>query len=128
MKLGYTLIYVDDVEKTMKFYKDAFSLEMGFIHPSKDYGEMITGETKLGFVDHKTARSHGFQYTPISGDKNPPGVELGFISADVEKSYQQAINHGATSVSRPDKKSWGQVVAYLKDINGFLIEICSEIT
>ncbi len=41
---GYTLIYVDDVVKTMNFYEKAFGLEAGFLHESKDYGEMKTGE------------------------------------------------------------------------------------
>ncbi len=127
MKLGYTLFYVDDVEKTMIFYKDAFSLEIGFLHPSKDYGEMVTGDTKLGFVDHKTAKSHGFKYNPVDSDQNPPGVEIGFISENVQKSYQQAIKNGAYSLSKPTRKSWGQDVAYIKDINGFIIEICSPI-
>ena len=35
MKLGYTLIYVDDVVATMKFYEKAFGLKRGFLHESK---------------------------------------------------------------------------------------------
>ena len=45
MKLGYTLFYVGDVEKTMNFYSSAFGLEKGFFHDSKQYGEMISGKT-----------------------------------------------------------------------------------
>ncbi len=48
MKLGYTLLYVDNVEETMTFYSNAFGLEESFLHESKAYGEMKTGETKLG--------------------------------------------------------------------------------
>ena len=47
MKLGYTLFYVDDVEKTMAFYSKPFGLEAGFLHESKQYGEMATGETQI---------------------------------------------------------------------------------
>ena len=50
MKLGYALMYVSDVETTMNFYEEAFSLKKGIFHESGQYGEMITGETKLGFV------------------------------------------------------------------------------
>jgi lactoylglutathione lyase len=53
MKLGYTLLYVDDVLKTMDFYEKAFGLARGFAHENQ-YGEMVTGETKLGFVAHPT--------------------------------------------------------------------------
>lgn len=52
MKLGYTLLYVDDVEKTMAFYSKAFG--------------------------------------------------------------------------KPTKKPWGQVVSYVRDCNGLLVEICSS--
>jgi predicted enzyme related to lactoylglutathione lyase len=31
MKLGYTLLYVDDVEKSMAFYSKAFGLEASFL-------------------------------------------------------------------------------------------------
>lgn len=60
MKLGYTLFYVDDVAGSMDFYQRAFGLEKGFFHESGQYGEMVTGETKLGFVHHETASSHDF--------------------------------------------------------------------
>jgi predicted enzyme related to lactoylglutathione lyase len=125
MKLGYALVYVDDVEKTMIFYAEAFQLTKGFLHESKQYGEMITGETKLGFVGHETAKSHGFEYEELSLQKKSPGVEIGFLSDDVRSAYAIAIKAGATPVTEPVQKPWGQIVSYVRDCNGLLIEICS---
>lgn len=126
MKFGYTLLYVDDVESTMEFYSKAFGLEAGFYDKeNKQYGEMVTGSTKLGFVNHKTASSHGFSYDKMSLVKNPAAFELGFVTDDVQSAFDKAIANGATLVSRPEKKPWGQVVSYIRDCNGFLIEICS---
>lgn len=127
MKLRYTLVYVDNVEATMTFYAKAFGLEKGFLHESGQYGEMITGETKLGFVHHSTAASHGFSYQKISPKNEPAGVEIGFVAEDVESAYARAIGAGAISASPPSKKSWGQIVSYVRDCNGFLVEICSAI-
>lgn len=127
MKLGYTLLYVNDVVKTMEFYSRAFGLEIGLLHESKQYGEMKTGQTKLGFVHHETASSHGFEYDRISLSRKSPGFEIGLVAEDVESAFKTAILAGAESVSRPTQKPWGQVVSYVKDCNGFLIEICSEI-
>ena len=45
---------------SMAFYSKAFALEVGFLHESKQYGEMKTGDTKLGFVHHETAAAHAF--------------------------------------------------------------------
>jgi lactoylglutathione lyase len=34
---------------------------------------------------------------------------------------------GAIIAEEPKQKPWGQTVAYLRDIDGFLIEICTPI-
>jgi len=127
MKLGYTLLYVNDVEQSMNFYSSAFDLEKGFLHESKQYGEMTTGDTKLGFVQHETAESHGFEYEKSLKEKIPFGFEIGFVTSDVESAFQRAINAGAESICRPKTKPWGQIVSYVRDCNGFLVEICSPI-
>ncbi|MGE0764561.1 MAG: VOC family protein [Bdellovibrionales bacterium] len=125
MKLGYTLLYVDDVEGTMDFYAKAFGLNKGFLHESNQYGEMTTGETKLGFVHHETAGSHGFEYNKMSLKEKPAAFEIGLITKDVEAAFKKAVQAGAKSVSEPTAKPWGQVISYVRDCNGFLIEICS---
>ena len=129
LKLGYTLFYVDDVEKSISFYKNAFGLESGFVDTeNKQFGELITGSTKLGFVQHQTASSHGFQYERSSLAKNPFAIEIGFISSDVQAAFDKAVAAGATPVSKPQQKPWGQTVGYVRDLNGFLVELCSEMT
>lgn len=125
MKLGYILLYVDDVVATMDFYVEAFGLQKGFLHESRQYGEVLTGETKLGFVQHETAQSHGFEYERVDINKKSPAFEIGFLSEDVPMAFTKALSAGATSVSAPKTESWGQVVSYVKDNNGFLVEICS---
>ncbi len=125
MKLGYTLFYVDDVEKTMNFYSSAFGLEKGFLHESKQYGEMITGETKIGFVHHDTAGSHGFEYERSRSTNKPFAFEIGLITKDVEAAFKKAVKVGAVSMCAPVTKPWGQIVSYVRDCNGFLVEICS---
>jgi uncharacterized glyoxalase superfamily protein PhnB len=55
------------------------------------------------------------------------GIELGFSCSDVEAAYAKAIQAGAIAVSAPTQKPWGQIVSYVRDHNGVLIEICSVI-
>jgi predicted enzyme related to lactoylglutathione lyase len=111
----------------MDFYERAFGLKKGFSHENQ-YGEMLTGETKLGFVNHETASAHGFEYEKSNLEKKPSAFEIGFVTKDVEAAFNAAINAGATSVSEPKTKPWGQVVCYVRDCNGFLVEICSPMT
>ena len=40
---------------------------------------------------------------------------------------EQAIKEGAVILEEAIVKPWGQKVGYIKDINGFLVEICTPI-
>jgi len=42
MKLGYTIIYVADVLRSICFYEAAFGLKRRFVHDSNLYGELDT--------------------------------------------------------------------------------------
>jgi lactoylglutathione lyase len=127
MKLGYILFYVDDVQASMSFYEKAFDLKKGFLHESNQYGEMITGETKLGFVGHETAKSHGFEYQKSNLSQKSFANEVGLIADNVDHAFSKAVAAGAIPVSAPKKKPWGQIVSYVRDLNGNLVEICSAI-
>lgn len=124
MKLGYTLFYVSDVAASMDFYEKAFGMQKGFSAEGQ-YGEMVTGDTKLGFVQHETAKSHGFVYNEMNLTEKPAAFEIGLVTEDVASAYKRAVEAGAKAVSEPKTKPWGQVVSYVRDCNGFLVEICS---
>lgn len=47
--------------------------------------------------------------------------------ANVEEQFKQAIDAGAIEVVKPAPKPWGQIVSYVRDNNGFLVEICNPI-
>lgn len=124
MKLGYVLLYVEDVVASVEFYERAFNLKRGFVHESQTYAEMVTGGTKLGFVANSlAAQSVAFQ--PITPKSPAPGIEVGFVAEDVDLAFDHAVKVGAVPVLKPVQKPWGQWVSYVRDGNGFLVEICS---
>ena len=125
MKFGYTIIYVSDVEATINFYKKAFNLEENFLHESKQYGELSTGETKLAFASNSLAQSNGVTFLKNDINNDAAGFEIAFITNDVKQSYKYALSHGAIAIKEPMTKPWGQEVAYVRDLNGVIIEICS---
>ena len=55
------------------------------------------------------------------------GMEVAFATENAEQAYKTAIDAGAKEVTRPALKLWGQSVGYVRDVNGFLIEICTPI-
>jgi uncharacterized glyoxalase superfamily protein PhnB len=126
IKFAYTILYVTDVEKTIEFYEKAFGFTRKFVTPENDYGELLVGETTLSFASTNLANSNlkdGF--TESSLTNKPFGIEIGFSTNDVEATVKSAVEAGAVIVENPKTKPWGQVVSYVRDLDGFLIEICT---
>ena len=126
---AYTILYVLDVAQSIQFYEQVFGLEQKFISPEGDYGEIVSGSTTLAFAQHELAMSNlpdGYQKSSIS--EKAFGIELAFTTANVEQLYEKAIHHGATAVHPAKVKPWGQTVAYVRDPNGFLLEICTPMS
>lgn len=129
VKIGYVILYVKDVEASMRFYELAFGFQRKFIAPGNVYGELITGDTTLSFAEHELAASNlknGFQKSDPSG--KPFGIEVGFTTNNVDEVYANAIKAGATAEAAPAYKSHGQTVAYVRDPDGFLVEICTPMS
>jgi len=125
MRLGYTLLYVPDVTAAITWWEGAFGLSRRFIHEGGDYGELDTGGVALGFVAEGLASSHGFGFRAQRPDAPPPAVELGLLCDDVPGAFARAVAAGARPLAPPEAKPWGQVVAYVSDLNGFLVELCT---
>lgn len=127
MKFAYTIVYVQDVAASLKFFEEAFGLKTRFLHPSGAYGELETGGTALAFAQHATARdSLGRVYVPADSSSAPLGMEVGLVTDKVAAACDRAINAGATMLSPPTEKPWGQTVAYLRAPDGTLVELCTS--
>lgn len=124
-KLGYVILYVPDVKLAMRFYQRAFGLGERFTHESGQYGELETGATALAFVDETFTATRGL-FAPNRAERKAAGAEVAFVVADVPAAFERALAAGATQAFQPSEKPWGQVVSYVRDLNGFLVELCSE--
>lgn len=127
MKFGYTILYVDDVEATVAFYERAFGLKRKMV-VGNEFGELATGTTKLSFA----AKTHVATMIDLpiqpSGPKlAAPPVEIALVTDDVAGAFKKAVKEGAVAVAKPAKKPWGQTVGYVRDNNGFLIELCTPL-
>ena len=126
IKFGYTIFYVKNVTKSIEFYEKSFGFKRKFITPENDYGELNTGETSIAFASLELANTNltnGF--TPGNLNNKPFATEIGLVTDNPENTVQQSLQYGATLVQDPVQKPWGQTVAYIRDIDGFLIEICN---
>ena len=125
MKLKYTILYVENVSETLKFYAQAFGFQTKMLHESGDYGELDTGETTLAFSSLQLMSDLG--KSPVKATPSAPVFEIAFETQDVRKWLEQAIESGAALVQDIREEPWGQTTAYVSDPNGFLVEICSPV-
>jgi lactoylglutathione lyase len=127
MKFGYTIVYVADVSRSIDFYERAFGFSKRFLADSLDYGELETGGTTLSFAAESMAEKNGFSIHPNRATTLAAGIELAFVTDDVESAFARAVKAGATPVKAAEQKPWGQVVAYVRDLDGVLVELCTPI-
>lgn len=128
VKLGYTILYVSNVTKSVEFYELAFGFQRKFITPENDYAELFTGETTISFVSIELANSNLKNGFLMSKQANKPfGIELALITENVQEIIDKALEFGAIVEEKPIEKPWGQIVGYIRDIDGFLLEICTPI-
>ncbi|GAB7531649.1 VOC family protein [Pseudomonas sp. 3A(2025)] len=128
MKFGYTIIYVTDVPASLAFFNAAFGLTTRFLHESGTYGELETGETALAFAaDELAALNFPSGHISAHASDKPLGMEVGLVTDDVPAAHARALAAGATELSSPQTKPWGQTVAYVRCPDGTLVELCSPI-
>ena len=126
MELGYTILYVNDVPATLSAWVAAFSLTEKFRTPEGDYGELATGSTTLSFANTEFGRSHFTdEAVRATFDSEPARFEIGLLTDDVPAAFARAVAHGMRPVVQPVTKPWGQVVGWVTDANGILVEIAT---
>lgn len=129
MKFAYTILYVKDVDTSLKFYETAFGIERKMLHESGMYGELETGGTTLAFAAEAMGEINfpAIGIEPCDPDKRPSASEIAFSTEDVQAAFDKAVANGATAFSEPVTKPWGQTVGYVRDPDGHLVELCTPI-
>lgn len=125
MKFGYTILYVEDVAATLDFYEKAFGIARKMLHETGGYGELDTGVTTLAFASLSALEEIGKR--PTKMDANAPSFEVAFTTANVAAAVDKALANGAVQVGAPKDMPWGQTVAYVADLNGGLVELCTPL-
>ena len=126
VRLGYVILYVPSVEATLSFYEAAFGLSRQLLHKSGAYGELNTGSTSLAFVSESLRESNGVTAALNRPDGIAAGAEIALVVGSVAQAYDHAVGKGAIPLVSPKETPWGQTVAYVRDCNGFLVELCSK--
>jgi lactoylglutathione lyase len=118
MRYASTILYVDDVIAIVEFYEQAFGFERAFVAPDSSYATLANDGGTLAF-----AGRDGAPAGVARANEQPAGFEIWIESDDVPALFLRAVEAGATAIAEPITKPWGQMVAYVTDPNGTLVEI-----
>lgn len=129
IQYAYTILYVKDVPETINFYMQAFGFRQKLLSPENDYAELNSGSTTLAFANIELGSANfkeGFQES--KPNQKPFGIELAFATPEPEEAMKKAIANGAVLLEELVTKPWGQQVGYVRDLNGFILEICAPMS
>jgi lactoylglutathione lyase len=125
-------VVVKDVPKTVKFYGRAFGLSLKYMHPTQGYAELASGAVLLAFISEEFIETTNLlgtlKYQKNRREHDAGGSQLVFVSTNIADDYTRALRAGAVMLKSPELKPWGQTVGYLRDINGYMVELCTPQT
>ncbi len=127
MKLSvpdYVVLIVENLDRSLAFYTGILGLGLG--HRSGPFAQLETGATRVSLYA-RAAMQATLGYPISAPSASAPGFELGFKVRDVDTAFADLVARGASPVTPPTTRSWGQRTAYLADPDGHLIELAQSV-
>ena len=62
---------------------------------------------------------------PQPANPHAPSFEIALCTPDVPAALARAVAAGATPMRPVEVMPWGQIIAYVADISGFLVALCT---
>ncbi|MEZ5378928.1 MAG: VOC family protein [Acidimicrobiales bacterium] len=129
LKAKITAFIVADVPSTVEFYERVFGLELAYMHPSREYAELASGEAVLAFIGETfvatTQLIGDVAYVPNRSDAPTLGAHVALWSDDIDADWERALASGASVAAPLSDKPWGQTSGYVRDPNGIVVELCT---
>jgi lactoylglutathione lyase len=123
--LGYVVLFVEDLERTLAFYVGKVGLPVRF--RAEGYVELAVEGSRFALL----ARS---RVSELAGDAHAgrpaAGTHEGSVTLlveDVDRVHRELAGRGVTFLGAPTDRPWGQRAAYFQDPEGHLIEIATNL-
>lgn len=126
MRLDGFGLFVEDMGKMIRFYRDVLGFEIKEDENTSNVFLIKDGTLFLlyGRSDFEKMTSRKYEY--IKGLNGHSEIAL-YVDTfeEVDREYERVIGMGAESVLEPTTEPWGQRTCYIADPEGNLIEIGS---
>ena len=126
MRLDGIGLFVDDMPKMIKFYRDVLGFEIKEDENAVNVYLIKDGTLFMLYERKNFEKMTNRKYEYIDGYNGHFEIAL-YVDTfeEVDKIYNEVINKGAKSVLEPVTEPWGQRTCYIADPEGNLIEIGS---
>jgi lactoylglutathione lyase len=119
-RLAYAILFVADLERSIRFYRDTLGLPFRFA--SESYAEFATEGAKFGLY----ARAH---LSELIGRPAPTGAvpwpqgEVAFFVDDPDAEHERLLRAGVEVLAPPTDRPWGERTLHLADPDGNVVEL-----
>ena len=124
MRLDGFGLFVDDMGKMIRFYRDVLGFEIQEAEDTSNVYLVKDGTLFLlyGRKDFENMTSRKYEY--VKGLNGHSEIALYVDTFDeVDTAFRDTVSKGATPVLEPTTEPWGQRTCYIADPEGNLIEI-----
>jgi catechol 2,3-dioxygenase-like lactoylglutathione lyase family enzyme len=116
-KFNHIHIGVSDLDRSLHFYRDIIGLNV-----SKITSNMGSISLDVGSIDlDEIPRENLPEFTKCAKD-----ITLAFSTSHIEDYYKTLRNKGIMTIDEPTHRSWGSYNFYLKDPDGYTVEIIEQ--
>lgn len=123
-RLGYAILFVSDLERSIAFYRDVVGLPFRFANES--YAEFPTEGAKFSLY----ARSHLQELIgrdAPAGEAPWPQGEVAFFCDDVDSEHARLVKAGVTVLAPPTDRPWGERTLHIADPDGYVVELTEKL-
>ena len=126
MRLDGFGLFVDDMAKMIRFYRDVLGFEIKEGEDTSNVYLVKDGTLFLLYGRNDFEKMTSRKYEDLKGPNGHFEIAL-YVDTfeEVDEEYEKAISKGATSILEPTTEEWGQRTCYIADPEGNLIEIGS---
>jgi lactoylglutathione lyase len=119
-RLAYAILFVADLERSIRFYRDTIGLPFRFA--SESYAEFATEGAKFGLY----ARPHLPDLIGLRAPADPapwPQGEVAFFVADPDAEHERLREAGVVVLATPTDRPWGERTLHVADPDGNVVEL-----
>jgi lactoylglutathione lyase len=119
-RLGYAILFVADLERSIRFYRDVIGLPFRFANDT--YAEFATEGAKFALYARGALPELIGRTAPPDGAGWAHG-EVAFFVEDVDAEHERLAAAGVEVLAPPTDRPWGERTLHVADPDGHLVEL-----